>query len=248
MIQFSDYSIPRPSLRKLEQRVRTPEIMDQPELDEGLHAEALQTLQLTNSLSFVKRTLWKPIARLARDVKDRPIRVLDIASGGGDVACSLWKTAKRKGLNVEVHGSDISDVAIQHAHANADSQSAMVEFFRLDILKDGIPDGYDVITNTLFMHHLSEEEVVEALRKMGSATQRLVLINDILRSRFGYFLAYYVPRILSRSPVVHIDGPISIQGSFTIDEFRDLSIQAGLEAATFTKRWPERFLMEWCKP
>ena len=247
-IDFSNYTIQKPSLRKMPARVRQPEIMDQPELQDSLHREALDVLRLANSLSLTTRTLWRPIRKIAATIKDRPIRILDVACGGGDVACRLALTAKKRGIPAEVHGADISETALQHSRDVAKPYGVAVEFFQLDLVNDAMPDDFDVIVNTLFMHHLDEDDIVTLLAKMSAATRQLVLVNDILRSRFGYFLAYYVPRLISRSPVVHIDGPISIQAAFTVEEFRALSDRAGLTQAAFSNRWPERFLMEWRKP
>ena len=68
------------------QRSRRPELMDQPGLELAEHVRALQGLGRINVLSRVGSILWPPIERLARlkGMNDRPLRVLDLATGGGD--------------------------------------------------------------------------------------------------------------------------------------------------------------------
>jgi hypothetical protein len=104
-----------------------------------------------------------------------------------------------------------------------------------------------VIMSSLFCHHLSDEEVVMLLGKMAKATRHLLLINDLRRCRAGWFLAHTASRLLTRSRVVHTDGPRSVRAAFRLDEMRELSRRAGLETAKVTRCWPCRFLCEWWK-
>jgi len=224
-----------------------PEVMDQPSLDPRDHVQALRGLARINRLSASDRILWSRIAGVARDCSDRPLRVLDVASGGGDVAIRLWRRAQRANLRMEIFGADASMTAVEHAQTNAQSAGAAVEFFQLDVVRSELPEGFDVITSSLFLHHLHEEHAVALLRKMGQAARRMMLINDLLRCRTGHLLAWFGGRLLSRSPVVHADAPASVAAAFTMDEARLLAEKAGLPSATFEWRWPWRFLLAWSK-
>jgi hypothetical protein len=51
--------------------------------------------------------------------------------------------------------------------------------------------------------------------------------------------------LLSGSRVVHVDGPISVAGAFTPGEALSLAEQAGLQGATLTRHWPQRYLLTW---
>ena len=102
-----------------------------------------------------------------------------------------------------------------------------------------------MLTCSLFLHHLDEAEAVDLLRRMAAAARQLVLINDLRRSTAGLLLAYLGTRLLSTSPVVHTDGPLSVAAAFTLAEVRKLAAQAGLKGATVAGRWPFRFLLKW---
>src|SRR3954452_20617367 len=88
----------------LETRCRRAELMDQPGLDPGRHLEGLRGLGRINGLSRNAPGLWQAIARLGRDRAGTgtPIRVLDLACGGGDVALALARRAAREGVPLEV--------------------------------------------------------------------------------------------------------------------------------------------------
>jgi 2-polyprenyl-3-methyl-5-hydroxy-6-metoxy-1,4-benzoquinol methylase len=221
--------------------------MDQPGLDAGEHANALLGLARINRLSRSDAILWPAIERLARASQGRPIRVLDVASGGGDVPIALAKRARRAGLTVEIEGCDVSPEAVRYAHRQAEENGLVLRFFELDALKEPIPAGYDVITCSLFLHHLDEADACSFLRKAADATGRLVLINDLKRGPVGYLLAWWGCHVLSRSPVVWHDGPVSVAGAFTLAEVRLIAASAGLTGVSLTSHWPRRFLLSWSR-
>jgi 2-polyprenyl-3-methyl-5-hydroxy-6-metoxy-1,4-benzoquinol methylase len=229
------------------QRRRLPELMDQPGLDPGEHAHALGGLGRINRLSRSHMILWPSIARLARSSPDAPIRVLDLASGGGDVCVALAKRASRLRLKMRIDGCDISPEAVRFAQEKAAAHGVPVRFFTLDALADAIPEGYDVMTCCLFLHHLDEAGAVGLLGRMAKSAGRLVLVNDLVRGRMGYALAWVGCRLLTRSPIVHHDGPVSVAGAFTPAEVRELARRAGLERVSLTCHWPHRFLLSWSR-
>jgi hypothetical protein len=97
----------------------------------------------------------------------------------------------------------------------------------------------------LFLHHLEEQDVVGLLQRMRESAALAVLANDLVRSRVGYWLAWWGCRALTRSSIVHVDGPRSVEGAFTLDEARDMASRAGLTGLRLTRHWPERFLLRW---
>src|SRR5262249_45464305 len=153
--------------------------------------------------------LWPAIARLAAVSRGEPIRVLDLACGGGDVPVALARRGAGAGLELSIEGCDISPVAVRFASRIAADAGVPVRFFCLNALDHPIPEGFDVVMCSLFLHHLDDEQAVRLLKKMAGAARRLVLVNDLVRSRLGYLLAWAGCRVLSRSPIVHHDGPVS---------------------------------------
>lgn len=234
--------------RSLSYRRLQAELMDQPELDARRHHRALEGLARINFFSGSARILWPEIRRLIRQEPQREWRLLDVATGAGDVPAALWRKARRAGLRLEVAGCDISDRAVEHAQLGAERAKAPIRFFRCDALGEGLPEGYDIVTSSLFLHHLEEDRAVELLCRMATAARSLVLVNDLERSRAGFALAYVGVRVLSRCDVVHVDGPRSVEGAFTCAEAGELSRAAGLQGATVKRRWPCRYLLAWHRP
>lgn len=228
----------------LRERRREPEIMDQPGLDPEQHGRALDALARVNLLSFTANALFGPLARLQRDAGLDTLRVLDVASGGGDVAGRLAALAKARGLDWRIAGCDLSPVAVEHARRRWPE----VTFFTHDVLNQPIPPEYDAVVCTLFLHHLSDEEAVQLLRAFADSGARLVLVSDLDRSRFGLWMAQLITRLITRSPVVHYDGPVSVRAAFQPHEARRLARDAGLTGATVERSWPFRWLLTWRRP
>jgi SAM-dependent methyltransferase len=234
-----------PLLKNLTERDLQPEWMDRPDLDtQHLHG-ALRGLERVNWWSGSAAILWPRLRTLAHQGRGQRLRVLDVATGAGDVPIRLWHRARRAGLDMEIDGCDRNAATLQYARKRAEAKRATVQFFPLDVLRDDPPRGYDVIMSSLFLHHLDEDQATSFLRRLAAATRRMLLINDLVRSRAGFLLAYLGTRVLSTSPVVHTDGPRSVEGAFTLEEARALAEQAGLEGASVAPRWPCRYLLTW---
>lgn len=219
-----------------------PELMDDPALDPVAHRAALAGLRRINKLSHAAGPLWGAIRPLL--VADRPLRVLDLATGGGDVVLALHERARALGRWIEFTALDVSPVAVAEARARAAKAGASVEFRAADVLAAPLPAGHDVVMSSLFFHHLHQTKAVELLSRMGAAAP-VVLVEDLRRSALGTALAAGVPRFLTRSPVVHVDALRSARAAFTASEMRVLARAAGLTGARVRCHWPSRLLLDW---
>src|SRR5205085_1378949 len=100
-------------------RHREPEIMDAPDLPPAQFVETLKGLRLVNLVTRSSRLMWPDLKATARCHPARPIKVLDVACGGGDVLFALWRGARRAGLSVELAGCDLSATAVGYAKEEA---------------------------------------------------------------------------------------------------------------------------------
>lgn len=228
-------------------RHREPELMDQPSISPAEHRSALAGLQRLNALSMSVRPLWRALLRFAASPSSpRPLHVLDLACGGGDVPIRLAQLARREGVAMSIHACDVSSTAVVVAREAALSAGIpSLHTFQLDVLRDPLPQGYDVLICSLFLHHLSTEDTIHVLRAMSQAAREGILVHDIIRSPLGYALCWIGTRALSRSRVVRIDGARSVRAAYSRDEIESLIARAGLGGASVQYHWPERALLSW---
>ncbi len=231
----------------LRQRVLEPEDIDDPALEKEQLFGALRGLTTINFLSASAGSVWKPMLRLAGELRLDRLRILDVATGGGDIPLALWQKGKRAGLRLEIVGIDISERALEFAQRQCAGCGSDVRFEQWNILQDGLPEGFDVIVSSLFLHHLTNDQAGQFLAAAAVATKRLVLVNDLRRGRYGLTLAYFAGHVLSSSPVVRLDAIRSVRAAFTMQEALAMAEAAGMKRATVHRRWPARYLLQWRK-
>lgn len=221
--------------------------MDQPDIDVRLHHQALVGLRRINWLSGIAPHFWRILKSLARKNSGRPLRVLDVATGGGDIPTRLALLAQSWRMPLEFYGCDVSPTAVRAAEEAAHRAGAgSIEFFQHDVLAEELPE-FDVVMCSLFLHHLSDEDAEKLLKRMARSARKAVLVDDLLRTKMGYWLAWAGVRFLTRSPVVHMDGPLSVRAAFSWEEARGLAMRAGMGDAVFVRHWPQRFFMHWSR-
>jgi 2-polyprenyl-3-methyl-5-hydroxy-6-metoxy-1,4-benzoquinol methylase len=228
----------------LRERVVEPELMDDPAISRERHEQALRGLRRINWLSNSAGIVWPSLRTLARRL-GRPIRVLDVATGGGDVPIALYRRAQRAGIAMEISACDCSVQALEYAARRAVLAGAAIHLFPLDAVNEPLPDTYDAVVTSLFLHHLEHPDAVRFLRNLSPSTRHLLLVNDLSRGWAGYAAAWLGTRALSRARIVHVDGPQSVRAAYNPVEARALAAEAGLTGAVVARRWPFRFLLTW---
>lgn len=217
--------------------------MDEPGVDPVEHRRALAGLRRINWISRAAATMVRPIVRHLRERKLSQVRMLDVASGGGDVPLEIARRLKAQGIALQLTLFDQSDVGLLDAQASAKTMDLPVRTEIGDALHALPKDAYDLTTCSLFLHHLSESQCVDALTQMRLATRGLVVVSDLVRSRLGLLGATVGCHLLSRSPLVHNDGPASVRAAWTPEELHDLAHRAGLQRATVRRCYPSRMLL-----
>ncbi len=217
--------------------------MDDPALDAGQHLDALRALSRINALSRTAPQLAAAVRRLTprRRPEARPLHVIDVACGGGDVTLDL---ARRLGPGYRVTGIDVSPRAVARAAGLAARTGVVATFEVCDVLAAACP-RCDIAVSSLFLHHLDDGPAGTVLRGMAAAATVGGVVSDLVRSRRGLALAYLATQVLTTSHVARVDGPRSVRAARTLDEVRSLLGAAGLHDARLRRAWPERVVIEW---
>jgi SAM-dependent methyltransferase len=233
--------------------------MDAPGIDSGLHLDALDGLSRIHRMTFTARRLWSVIRRECEPV-ETALRILEIGSGGGDVLTAMASAAPEHIF----HGIDLSSTAVERARDRGQGL-ANLRFFVGDVTAgdstryppdlsnpgsgfDPCGDGrtrvkYDVVFSSLFLHHFDDTDALKILTRCRLTANRLVLIDDLRRTRTGYAAAWLAGRLLSRSPVVRHDAVVSVAGAYTEADVGALARAAGCRHVIVTTRWRRRFLL-----
>jgi SAM-dependent methyltransferase len=223
------------------------ELMDDPTLPEPEHRHALQGLARLNRASGAHRPVAQALLRFAHEAfapEDQPMRVLDIAAGSGDLPIAILQDPRLSQFNLEMTAADISQTALDQCENNAREAGVPLTTLRLDALK-GIPPHYDCATCSLFLHHLTEDEVRTLAGNILEARIRYAVFNDLRRGPWGRILATVAPKLLTRSRVVHVDAVRSERAAFTIGELVEILDSAGMHGVKAKRTFPARMLLTW---
>ncbi len=233
----------------LRERRREPEWMDDPSLPAAEHDAALRGLARLNRCARSHAILWTRLVALARIANQagRPLRVLDVATGSGDLPLAMAHHARSQGLDIRWSVCDVSAHALDVAKRRAGQADFDFTAHRLDATADELPTT-DVSICSLFVHHLDQPQVVGVLRGMKQASTMALGVADLDRSRLGYVLAWIASRALTRSPVVHVDALLSVRAGFRPGEVKRMSQEAGLGGAMLDRAWPARWRLWWTAP
>lgn len=228
----------------LNKRYLVPELMDAPHLDPVAHAQALAGLRRINWLCNTSKHVSATILEIAKRRSLASVSVLDLGCGSGDIAMGVQRLVSNH-VSCQLTGWDISEVAVNNAR-ELTKDAAQPRFEVQNALSESqSTPKFDFVYCCLFLHHFNEQESVAILRTMSQLARVALIVDDLKRSRWGWLMAKVGCHLLSRSPIVHFDGPQSVRAAYTLDEVRELASQAGLNNCAVKLHWPERYQLIW---
>jgi hypothetical protein len=209
-------------------RSLVPERMDLEPLTEAEAAEILKTLETINVwLGGVRATLWH-LKRFARrwDPGQR-IRIIDWGTGGADIPRAIVRWGRLNGFAMEVVGVDNNPVVAAYA------RDACRDYPEIRIVCAAVDDelsgpSFDYAISSLTLHHLTDDQIVELLKKSDRLTTRGMIMNDLKRSARAWAWIWTLSRLGRAHPIVQNDGPLSVQRAFTPPELRNLARLSGV--------------------
>jgi ubiquinone/menaquinone biosynthesis C-methylase UbiE len=206
--------------------------MDLPNQDPALVDECLNDLRRLNRFTGGISLTAFALTHLTRELAPGSgIEILDVATGGGDFPRAMAAWARRRGLRARILATDLSPEILGRAAAGAPS---CIEFAVADARCLPFDDGaFDVVTCSLFLHHLEPDDAITSLNEMRRVARRGVIVNDLVRSWVGYLGGLVVPRMMSRNPIFRHDAPLSVRRAYTKDELATLADQAELRPIRF---------------
>ncbi|WP_159713983.1 methyltransferase domain-containing protein [Geminicoccus flavidas] len=233
-------------------RATTPELMDTERCDFTTFQGCLQDLARVNRLTLAYRPTLGFLDELAvsgRVPRERPLRILDVASGHGDMLRRIVAWAERRHVAVDLVGLDLNPWAARAAR-EATPAEASIAWHTGDVFAYRPERGFDLVVSSLFTHHLDDASVVRFLQWMEEQAAIGWFVNDLHRHRLPCRFFAAASRALRLHHFVQNDGPISIARSFVTEDWRRLLDRAGLPAGSARIEWwmPFRLCVARAKP
>ena len=192
----------------------------------------LKELEIINSKLGGNKINKKGFQYLSKNKEQ--LRVLEVGCGGGDNLSFLQK----KFPNNQFYGSDINPYCIEYSNKN---RKANLEFFLQDAFE--LTEKYDIIYNSLFCHHFSDDELVIHIKKLYQLSNLGLFINDLERNPIAYYSIKFLSKIFSKSRLVKNDAPLSVKRGFKKREWEVILKKAGITNYKIKWCWAFRWLI-----
>jgi SAM-dependent methyltransferase len=212
------------------------EILDGPVSTADL-AGILRDLARFNGVMQGHRPVLKWLDRAMRDVPpDRPLTLLDIGCGYGDLLRAIREWAQRRGRSLRLIGIDLSPQVIDVARS-VTAATDDIEYHAADIFTFTPPAPIDFVVTSLVTHHLADDMIERFLSWMEANAARGWVIYDLQRSIVPFYFIALAGRVLRLHPVVIYDGRISVARSLTRAEWEARLAAAGIPRDAVDLRW-----------
>jgi SAM-dependent methyltransferase len=180
------------------------------------------TLAYRPTLRFLDRLL--PLGRAL----GRPIEIVDVGSGYGDLLRQIAAWARRRRVDVSLTGVDRNPWARQAA-IEATAPGLGIAWVTADALTHDPPRGVDVVVSSLFTHHLTDARIIEFLQWMETKARLAWFVNDLHRHPLPHHAFALFAELAKFHPFVRHDGPISIARAFVPADWQALLGAAEIE-------------------
>ena len=202
-----------------------PEMMDRPQpITEELVSDLRNLRQLNRhfgSYALIEHFLRRWI------LPRTEMRVLDLATGSGDIPRLVADYARKVGATVTVEAIDRQRSTLEIAR-DLSAGYPEISFLEGDVLSFGEEGStYDVVLCSLALHHFQENEAVHLLRRCRELSDRFVLVSDLRRGFLATAGAYLLTALVFRESMTRTDARLSAERAFSFREFRSLAERAG---------------------
>ena len=218
----------------------TTELLD---TDSGTAAEvaaSIRDLRWFNRWFGGIATTRRLVEVVARKTAKTRFSLLEVAAGEGYVPQSASTQLEHSGLELSV---TLLDRVSTHLPKNGSMRKIASDALALPFSDS----TFDLVSSSLFVHHLSPKQVVQFAREALRVCRRAVLVNDLVRHPFHLAVAY-AGTPLYRSRITRHDAPASVRQAYTIPEMQEMFQAVGAENIEIQRHYFFRMGMIAWKP
>ncbi|HCW08811.1 MAG TPA: SAM-dependent methyltransferase [Cytophagales bacterium] len=172
--------------------------------------------------------------------RDKSITIIDLGCGSGEMLRLISKKAISEKRSVVLTGIDANPHVIDYAIAH--SRNENIAFKAQNILSDEFKSqSFDIIIATLFLHHFTNEQLVEIFASLKNQARVAVVVNDIHRHPLAYYSIQWLTLLFSKSSMVKYDAPLSVLRAFKKNELKEILQKAGIDHYVLKWKWAFRW-------
>lgn len=230
-----------------------PELMDDPDVPRGELDRSLRFIRAVNRWLGGRAALLGPLNAWSRRWRGgETVTLLDVATGSADLplAAAAWATHRGHDLRITAIDNHATTLELAREHVNASAHGDAIELVELRaeaMVERFGPASFDYVHAGMFLHHLSEIEILTVLRQMDRLARRGVIWNDLARTRLALLGAHAITTGQPR--IVRHDATVSVRKGFTRSEALDLAHRVDMTYARYRfMPLSQRFVLAGEKP
>ncbi|MBU1106691.1 MAG: methyltransferase domain-containing protein [Candidatus Riflebacteria bacterium] len=215
-------------LKTMAQRSAEKEFMDNPEFQGEDLIESFRFIKLVNQFGGGRMAVLNCMKKALKNIPpEKPISVLDVGCGIGDMAATVISWGRANGRKIRYYGLERSPYIIDEARRLQHCEN--ITFIQGDLFDADIPE-VDLTMISMVLHHFDDTDVVAAIKHLTARSRIALLINDLERSKASYLICKLLA-VGMRNPQSRYDALLSIRKGFTVEEMQKLIQQAGCSAS-----------------
>ncbi|MEQ8905419.1 methyltransferase domain-containing protein [Ekhidna sp.] len=224
----------------LEQRSEEVEIMDDLSISGEVVNQTLRELNTINRRLGGNQISVSSFKKLVSD-QERKVLLADLGCGGGDIMVEMADWSRKRDISTSFIGIDANQNIINYA-ADHTKQYDEISYQAINIFSDSFKNQtFDIIHCCLFVHHFTNQQLVELFRQFSQQARIGVIINDLHRHPLAYWSIRMLTTLFSKSEMVKNDASISVARGFKKKELIQILKEADIRNYSLEWKWAFRW-------
>ncbi|MBT8320425.1 MAG: methyltransferase domain-containing protein [Eudoraea sp.] len=230
-------------MKAFRNRTNEAELMEDATLAPETLNAVLRDVSLANRLLGGDRITHNAVLRILRKDPAKEYSIMDVGCGEGTMLRQLALICRKNKYKVKFTGLDINRAAIKLAETYS-MDFPEIKYHAGDLLQDDLEELVsDIVLCTLTLHHIPSPQIPQFLEKLTNEARIAVIVNDLQRSPWAYYLFKIFSAIFIKTKIARHDGLVSVKRGFRRKELFAFSSQVPEYYPKVKWKWAFRYLL-----
>ena len=220
-----------------------PELMDRPQpVTRELEVDLANLVGINRHFGSHRLVRWF-LRRWLRPGGE--YRILDVCTASGDIPRLMVDWARAHGVRLTIEAVDFqpSTLDIARRWSRDYPEITFVEGDARSL--PGQPGSYDFVFCSLSLHHFSEDDARQVMRRCRELARRGVVVADLERGALAAAGVWLLTAVLYREPMTRYDARVSVRRAFSREEFTSLAHAGGWQGFHYHRFMVARQVVWW---